>query len=330
MFIKKNLYANIVIFFQKYNRFITIIISVLFLFVLIFSIINVQTGQKMIPFDELKDRAYANEPKDFNFKPLYANDSKLFKKTKLYFMETYPIIYSLTPLTLLFIFYIAIRSFSRKIKPQSLHIYFSVTTFFLLYFLLTIFARIITNVRYSIVVYPLIAILVTVAIYEISQHFTFKTKRFYAITSIILIVIGMFTLWTLKPFYFSYANPLLPSEYSIHDSWGHGSYEAAQYLNSLPNATNLTIWSNSKTVCAFFNGNCLRSRKIDLTKTTPDYFVISKRGELKERNHFILLNAPTNYKLSDYYFKNLHQNSVWEILINNRKDNFITIIPFEK
>jgi hypothetical protein len=137
-------------------------------------------------------------------------------------------------------------------------------------------------------------------------------------------------LWNIKPFYFSYASPLLPKQYSIHDSWGHGSYEAAQYLNSRPNSQNLTIWSNSKTVCAFFNGNCLRSRKIDLAKVIPDYFVISKRGELKERNHFILLNAPKDYKMSDYYFEHLHQNPAWEIHINDRVDNFITVIPFKK
>lgn len=330
MHVKKDLYAHIATFLQKRKRIITAAISILFLFVFIFSLVNVYTDQKMIPFDALKDAAYANEPKDFNFKPYFADDPRPWKKTKLYFMETYPFIFSLTPIALLSIMYLAVRSFSKKIALESLHIYFSVSTFFLIYFLLTIFARIVTNVRYSIMLYPLIVLLVVVALYEVSRQITVSQKKFFAIMSVVLIVTGSFTLWSIKPFYFSYASPLLPQKFSIHDSWGHGSYEAAQHLNSLPDAENLIIWSNSKTACAFFNGKCLRSRKIDLAKIEPDYFVISKRGEIKKRNHFKLLNKPDHYKDSDYYFSHLHENAVWNLPINNRPDNYIIIIPFEK
>ncbi|MEN8252684.1 MAG: glycosyltransferase family 39 protein, partial [Patescibacteria group bacterium] len=236
MLIKKNIYPTIVSFLQKYNYIFVFITSILFLFVLIFSLINVHTQQKMIPFDELKNNAYANEPKDFNFKPLYAEDTKLWKKTKLYFMETYPIIFSLTPITLLLIFYISFKSLFKKTKRENLCIYFSVTTFFLIYFFLTIFARVVTNVRYSIVLYPLIAILITITLRELSHYLPVKKQKFFAITSIVFLVIGTITLWSLRPFYFSYASSLLPKQFSIHDSWGHGSYEAAQHLNSLPNA----------------------------------------------------------------------------------------------
>lgn len=327
---KKSLYPKCASFLQRYSHIFVFVTSTIFLFIIIFSIVNVYTGQQMIPFDEARDRAYANEPKDFNFKPLFTEDARNWKKTKLYFVETYPILFSLTPIAFLLIVYVSVRSFSKKIESASLSIYYPVTTFFIIYFLLTIFARIITNVRYSIMLYPLIALLTVIAIHEISKKFPVHQKRFLGITSVVLILCGTITLWSLKPFYFSYASPLLPQKYSIHDSWGHGSYEAAQHLNSLPNAEELTIWSNSKTVCAFFNGKCLRSRKIDLAKIEPDYFVISKRGQLKERNHFIFLNKPDGYRDSKSYFTSLHDNPSWEIFINNRKDNFITIIPFEK
>ena len=330
MHIKKDLYPTVISFLQRKNVAITWIVSILFLFVIFFSLANVLTDQTMIPFDALKDRAYANEPKDFNFKPYYAEDTKLWKKTKLYFMESYPFIFSLTPITFLLIIYISLRSFSPKISPRSLQIYIPIASFFLIYFLLTVMARIVTNVRYSIVLYPLIALLVTVALYELHKQFFHEKKKFFMIISVILITTGSFTLYTLKPFYFSYASPLLPKKFSIHDSWGHGSYEAAQHLNSLENAADLVIWSNSKTVCAFFDGKCLRSRKIDLNEIEPDYFVISKRGEIKERNHFTFLNKPKNIKDSTYYFDNLHTKSIWDIHINDRPDNYITIIPFEK
>ncbi len=330
MYWKKDFYPKLSSFLQKYNHIFVFITSTIFLFIITFSLVNVYTDQQMVPFDEARDRAYANEPKDFNFKPLFIDDARNWKKTKLYFMETYPILFSLTPIAFLLVIYISIRSFSKKIKNTSLSIYYPITTFFIIYFLLTIFARIVTNVRYSIILYPLIALLTVVALREISRKFPVHQKRFLGITSVVLILCGTITLWSLKPFYFSYTSPLLPQQYSIHDSWGHGSYEAAQHLNNLPNAENLTIWSNSKTVCAFFNGKCLRSRKIDLSIIEPNYFVISKRGLLKERNHFKFINKPDNYKEAELYFTSLHDNPEWTTFINNRPDNFIVIIPFTK
>ena len=145
-----------------------------------------------------------------------------------------------------------------------------------------------------------------------------------------LYILGTLLLLSLRPYYFSYTNALLPEEFSIHDSWGHGSYEAATYLNALPEAENLVIWSNSDTVCRFFVGRCLKSRRIDLGRVTPDYFVISKRGAIKISNRFLFTNNPNPEKDSDYYFDKLENGAVWELFINNRKENFIKIIPFEK
>jgi len=155
------------------------------------------------------------------------------------------------------------------------------------------------------------------------------SKNILAVSTLI-ILFGMIQFWRIKPFYFSYTNFLLPQKYTIHDSWGHGSYEAAQYLNSLPRAEDLTIWSNSDTVCRFFKGQCLRSRKINLNLVKPDYFVISKRGALKEKNHFEFTADSKNAKEGEYYFKNLDKNYVWQILIDNRPENFIKIVKFEK
>ena len=158
----------------------------------------------------------------------------------------------------------------------------------------------------------------------------FKSNKNIIILSGIILIIGIIQLWQIKPFYFSYTNLLLPQKYTIHDSWGHGAYEAAQYLNSLPQAEKLIIWSNSDTVCRFFKGQCLRSRKIDLNLVEPDYFVISKRGALKEKNHFEFTPNSQFTKDSQYYFKNLDKNYVWQLLIDNRPGNFIKIVKFEK
>ena len=179
--------------------------------------------------------------------------------------------------------------------------------------------------------YPLFAILGAVAIIELTRSIRLKNNYlFITLFSIAIFIMGTATLWSIRPFYFSYASSLLPKEFSIHDSWGHGSFEAAEYLNKLPNAQNLVIWSNSDTVCRFFEGKCLRSRKIDLQVVIPDYFVISKRGELKLANRFIILNPLSPEKNSDYYFEKLKNNYEWQIIINNRSDNFVKILKFEK
>jgi hypothetical protein len=134
-----------------------------------------------------------------------------------------------------------------------------------------------------------------------------KEKNVFA-GIILALFLGIFTLWNEKPFYFGYTNFLLPEKFSITQSWGHGTYEAAEYLNSLPGAENKVIWSNTNTICMFFKGKCLNTRKIDLNVVTPDYFVISKRGELKAEKGFVFINPDYAGKDSSYYYENLKTN----------------------
>ncbi len=193
-------------------------------------------------------------------------------------------------------------------------------------------ARVVTNARYMIALFPLIALAGAVTIDEWVRRLVkeeLQKKAFTIITSL-LFILGVLTLWQLRPFYFSYTNFLLPNEQSIHDSWGHGFYEAAVYLNALPNAENLVIWSNSNTVCRFFVGKCLQSRQIDLSQVTPDYFVMSKRGVIKVRNQPVLKNNPWPDRDTAYYVDKVQNNPDWQLLLNGRPDNFVNIVRFEK
>lgn len=327
---KKNILGSAANFLSRQKKIILISICSLFSLVLLFSLLNALTGQRIIPFDALRDAAYINEPKEFNFKPLLAGESDLPKKTKLFLMESYPFFFSLSPILIFLIFFISVKSLAKKISDENAAIIFSVLSFSLLYFLSTLFARVVANVRYSIMLYPLFAILGAIAIMELSQSNWLKKFHVIFLFSLFILILGLWTFWSIRPFYFSYASFLLPKEFSIHDSWGHGSFEAAQYLNALPSAKEKIIWSNSDTVCRFFEGKCLRNRRIDLGAVSPDYFVISKRGELKISNRFLLMSPLPLEKNSDYYFEKLKSNYEWQILINGRPDNFIKIIKFEK
>ena len=316
-------------FIYRNNRPILIIFSTIFLGIFMFNILNVWTGQKMIPFDDLRDAVYANEPQSFNFKPFLIEDPKILRKTKAFFLEFYPIMFSMTPVIMISLIGGILWSLQKK-APQHIRSFtFTVTIFFLMYFSLTVVARVVVNVRYSIILYPIITLWAAIIITELCAHAAITKKQFYAYT-IFLLMIGILALWHIRPFYFSYTNMFLPREFSIHDSWGHGSYEAAQYLNALPHADKMIIWSNSDTVCRFFVGSCLRKRKIDLSVITPDYFVISKRGVVKDRNHFILENNSRSEKDAEYYFTNLYDLAIWILQINDRPDNYLLIIPYEK
>lgn len=327
---KRNLIGKISEEIAKKKQVISLIILVAFSLLILTSFVNSWTGQKIARVQELRDTAYTNEPKEFNFKPLLDKNSNVItKNSELYLMESYPFIFSLSPLLILLVLFLTFKSFKNKIPDENLAVTMPILSFTLIYFASTIFAGIVTNVRYSILLYPIFAIFGALAIEYLGTQISFKNTKFLFASVGVIAFLGIYNLYSLRPFYFSYANFFLPERFSIHDSWGHGSYEAAQHLNSLPDAQNLIIWSNSDTVCRFFQGQCLRSRKIDLSKVKPDYFVISKRGELKLSNRFEFTNNATQ-KDSDHYFNKLNEDFVWQLLIDNRSDNYIKIIKFEK
>ncbi len=301
--------------------------------ILLVSLINVWTGQALAPVEALRDAAYANEPQAFNFKPVLLKTAPLYEKWfEVGLMEIFPFVFSLTPILFIGLVLGLIGLWRNIFSSRTKIIVFAVFSFILLYLFATYQARVVTNARYMIALFPLIALASAVTLDEWIRRLIkeeLQKKAFVLITSLIFIV-GVFTLFSLRPFYFSYTNFLLPHEQSIHDSWGHGFYEAAVYLNRLPDAKNLVIWSNSNTVCRYFVGKCLQSRQIDLTQVTPDYFVMSKRGVIKVRNQPVLKNNPWPERDTAYYVEKVQKDPEWQLLINDRPDNFVNIVRFEK
>lgn len=327
---KRNIIGQIVTKIARRKNIILSVTLSLLSFLIIVSVLNVWSGQKIAPVNELRDLAYMNEPKEFNFKPLLdRKEESFFDTVQLFLMEAYPFIFSISPLLLLLSIFITIQAWRKKISPENYSVLFSIAIFVIIYFVSTLLAHIVTNARYSIILYPFISIFGAIVIIELFKSFKLDKRKNIPIVSAVILLLGIIQFWQIRPFYFSYTNFLLPQKYTVHDSWGHGSYEAAEYLNALPEAEKLIIWSNSDTVCRFFKGQCLRSRKINLNLVKPDYFVISKRGALKERNHFEFTADSEYEKNSEYYFKNLDNNYIWQILVDNRPENFIKIVKFE-
>jgi len=317
--------------FVRQKRIILTAVSTLFLILIAASILNAWTKQSLSSVDALRDAAYANEPQAFNFKPVL--DRKVEAWTtpfKLLLLEAAPLVFSLSPILFLILGLAALQSWRKRLPEHIAQVTFSILLFTLLYLFAAYEAKVVTNARYLILLYPLLALLAGSVLAEwIERQIPGRQQKILLSALFIIIFTGFATVFSVRPFYFSYTNFLLPQEFSVHDSWGHGSYEAAEYLNALPDAENLIIWSNSDTVCRFFEGKCLRSRRIDLNRSVPDYFVFSKRGVTKTRNHFILVNNPNPKRDASFYIDRLDEDAVWSIDIGDRSSNFIKIIPFK-
>lgn len=320
-------------FFIRFRRPLRrIIFGTLFL-IIAATLINAWANEAWAPVTALREAAYANEPQAFNFRPvLEKSATEPWRTLKLLILEIHPLVFSLTPISLTLILLGLVLGSFQILERRTRAILLAIGSFILLYLIATFLAKVVTNARYLILLQPLMALVAGLTLSDLVHKYIaphLRTRAWLLLFGILLLI-GSFTLLTVRPFYFSYTNPFLPLNQSAHDSWGHGSYEAAEYLNNLPNANHLVIWSNSDTVCRFFVGKCLRSRRIDLAQITPDYIVMSKRGVVKERNHFILENNPQPEKNTHYYLKKLETDPIWELWLNDRPDNFIKIIRFEK
>jgi 4-amino-4-deoxy-L-arabinose transferase-like glycosyltransferase len=261
----------------------------------------------VIPFDSAPKSAFAN--------------LSIAKFLQVWLAQFMPLIFSLSPIVILALLYAWIKNISTESESRWIIFIFS---FFTLVFVAASFQQkiLLTN-RYSVLLYPL---MLTMAAIGITNLFSLEKKNrlFRAVILAVIIFISISSLWKTKPFYFTYSNVLLPQKYLVSDAWGYGGFEAAQYLNSLPNAENLKIWADYNGTCLFFNGGCEANfltmhniRKKEDNMPTFQYFVSSRRGSI----------------LSKSLWKDLREDyqsvTIWEKDINNRPNNFIKIYKNE-
>lgn len=127
--------------------------------------------------------------------------------------------------------------------------------------------------------------------------------------SLVLIVGSLIPLARAHPHFFVYTNELLPKNYITFLNWGYGGYEAAEYLNSKPNARELFAWSDVHGFCEFFVGRCSRASNLDATVYHVDYFYRTYKGALRPK-------FPYNTDEAE-----------WSYVINGRKKNFLRLYP---
>jgi hypothetical protein len=109
----------------------------------------------------------------------------------------------------------------------------------------------------------------------------FRLRVPASFVSLVVIGVSLVSLLAIRPHYFVYTNVFLPDRYLLSTPWGYGGYEAAQYLNALPDAEHLTVWADMYGMCEFFEGKCIRKQKLRPDQyLTIDYFYRTLNGAI--------------------------------------------------
>jgi hypothetical protein len=139
------------------------------------------------------------------------------------------------------------------------------------------------------------------------------------------------SLYLSAPFFFNYSSILLPEKYILNfKDMGDGSFEMAKYLNGLPNAQNLIIWSDKGAVCETFMGTCkVGFNKNDTVGFDFDYFVVSTG----RKSRSLKLEGSTDFE-SKIDFQKLYmsgfKNADFEINFGKNPNNFVRAVKTEK
>lgn len=303
-------------FLAENKRWIVLSILALFTGSVLFALLNTFTGMSWYDFP-----AILSSPKSS-----YA----IYGFMGIFLGNFYPLIFGIHPIALLSLPLLSIFIIRNSTKLS--HTYLTslaLIIFILLYYLGTTVNHVATIFRYQIMLFPTILILAGVAL---STLFRMIEKRFPSIHFTVL-ASGLFLLTVsslvlASPLYMGYASGLLPQQYHIDiKDMGTGSYEAAAYLNSLPNAKHITIWTDKSGVCIFFDGSCYSSFNFSsLKEKSIDYVVVSSGRQ--SRTEKMINPAKPNVIRFDQYYQ--HTDAVYELLIDNRPSNFVKVLPFHE
>lgn len=274
----------------------------------------------------------------FDFQPFFNSPSpalalinlRIGEFNGIFLSSFYPLLFGLAPIAAIFFLYAIITlAFSKKETSEKIfvaHILF----FILFYYLGSALCKVSPTVRYQIVLFPLASIIAAVGIEhclnlkKISKYFS---DTGFAILLLVIFLASLFSLKSIDPYFLSYASNFLPKKYVLNfRDMGDGSWQAAQYLNSLPDAKNLKVWSDKGGVCEAFVGTCSDTLKRNKNADVAfDYFVITA-GRKEKSLHTGVTNSST---LNDIAIEKLYADSIesqFRINIDDRSGNYVKVI----
>jgi 4-amino-4-deoxy-L-arabinose transferase-like glycosyltransferase len=310
--LKSKIITPILDFFTSFKTVIIKTAFAVFLFFILITIFNVWLDVKW-----------------FDYESIIASPKTAFRDAGflgLFSANFYAMVFGIIPVALLAIIFLLSRNIFKKDTFSKKTIYnFYLVVFIIFYYLASSANLVSATVRYQILIYPLIFILAGAGIYELIKLTSKENEKFFYWSSLALIIFSIISLFFIKPFYFSYASSFLPQKYVLNlKDMGDGSYEAAQYLNQLDNAKNVTIWSDKKGVCLFFVGRCFVERDPENIEIF-DYLVLSSGRE--SRTSRLISSRLVNGKLYSVRLDKLYadENAIYKLKIGNRPNNFVKI-----
>ncbi len=180
--------------------------------------------------------------------------------------------------------------------------------------------------RYQVMLYPLYALLAAFCVYEL-----FASWRKVAIG--IFLTLTFACVIAAMPFYYSYTNALNP-DYRITDSWGMGSYEVAQVVNSFPQAKKLEVWSDREGFSEFFVGQGYwRGQVSPYDVKGLDYVVLTPAGKkifLRSLDDYNRTGQGTYGKIAakTNYLSLYDKKPLYALYIDGNPDNYVKLVSF--
>lgn len=189
----------------------------------------------------------------------------------------------------------------------------------------------ITSARYQIILYPIYSLITTMVTISL-----IKKGDVLRIATTLIIILNIFILFGSSPFYLHYNNPLNIHSAVVTDAWGFGGYELAQEANKLPDAKNLTVWSDREGFNEFFVGKTFwRGKDNPFEKEGVDYLFLTNGGNK------IFTQGLENWKIGRIYFYSkisantplleyYNKTPIYQININNNLNNYVKLVQVEE
>lgn len=307
---------------EKIKYGIAALVALIFFSSVLFTVLNTWLG--MTPYD---------------FTTLLSSPKTIAGKSDfigIFLTNLYPLVFGVTPLVFLMLlaapFFFLKKSFTESV---ALRTSFYLIIFILLYYLGTTVNNVAAIVRYQIILFPIAAIIAGITLEHIlvavHRRLFVREMPTPVFAASFVALVGAVTLF-FTPFPLSYASSFLPAKYHIDvKDMGAGSYEAAEYLNTLPDAEHMLIWTDKDGVCKFFVGRCKRGLDYQkLRNDGLDYIVVSAGRQSRTTKMMAgdIVNGKTGLIRFDQYYD--RTDTAFEIHINDRPAHYVKVFKFEK
>lgn len=305
-------------FFAKNSNHLQKIFLSVFLFSVFLVIANTYSGMKIIDFENFLSSPKSALKNDWGYLPL-----------KTFLSNFYPLVFAISPLTLISLIFGIYISLKDKNSSENFRFAVYIIAFILLYYLGSSVTGVASVIRYQIIIYPMALVVSAFFLSLICEKFNLFQKVSLAWLYLILILLGSFSIFKIAPLYSGYASVLLPKKHFLDvKDMGSGSYEVAEFLNSLPNSKIINVWTDKYGVCYFFKGNCYSGfSTLEIEPKDLDFLVLSSGRE--SRTSKMSRNVRTStLDFGKYYDRD--DLLVFKLEIDNRPGQFVKIISLKK